>query len=118
MPQVTGGNGPEVKRLIGAASTNATVAKAGPGRLFGWSASNINAAVRYLKVYNTATAPTVGTTVPVLTIALPIGGTASHDLGDGIVFPAGISFALTTGVADADTGAVSADEHAVHLFYR
>ena len=118
MPQVTGGTGPEVARLISAADTNATVAKAGPGRLFGWSVSNLNAAARFLKVYDTAVAPTVGTTVPVLTIALPPNGTASHDLGDGIVFRSGISFAITTGIADADTGAVSAAEHAVNLFLR
>lgn len=118
MPQLTGGTGPEVARLISAATTNATVAKAGPGRLYGWSASNINAAARYLKVYDTASAPTVGTTVPVLTIAIPAAGNASHDLGDGIVFRSGISFAITTGIADADTGAVSAAEHAVHLFFR
>lgn len=117
-PQFTGGSGPEVARLVSAATTNATVAKASPGRLFGWVASNTNAAVRYLKIYDTATAPTVGTTVPVLTIALPVGNVATHDMADGIVFSRGISFALTTGVADADTGAVSADEHAVHLFLR
>jgi hypothetical protein len=118
MGQVTAGNGPEVARLVSAATTNATVAKATPGRLFGWVASNTNAAVRYLKIYDTAVAPTVGTTVPKLTIMLPIGANASHDLSDGIVFSTGISFALTSGAADADTGAVSAAEHIVHLILR
>lgn len=38
-----------------------------------WSVvtSNINAAARYLKLYNKASAPTVGTDTPVLTIPLP-----------------------------------------------
>lgn len=118
MTQFTSGSGPEVNRRISTADTNAAVVKASPGRLFGWHASNVNAAARYLKVYDSATAPTVGTTVPKLTIMLPAGGSASHDLGEGIVFSAGISIALTTGMADADTGAVSAAESATHLFFR
>ena len=118
MPQATGGSGPEVARLVSAATTNATVAKASRGRLFGWYASNVNAAARYLKIYDKATAPTVGTDVPVLTIMLPIGGNAAHDLGEGIVFSTGIGFALTTGVADNDTGAISAAESTVNLFFR
>jgi hypothetical protein len=118
MGQVTAGNGPEVARLVSAATTNATVAKATPGRLFGWVASNTNAAVRYLKIYDTAAAPAVGTTVPRLTILLPVGNSAAHDLADGIVFSSGISFALTSGAADADTGAVGAAESIVQLFYR
>jgi hypothetical protein len=118
MPQFTSGSGPEVSRLVSAATTNATVVKAGPGKLFGWVASNTNAAARYLKIYDTATAPTVGTTVPKLTILLRAGGSESYNTRDGIVFATGISFALTSGVADNDTGAVSAAEHVVHLLVR
>lgn len=116
--QQTYGAALETSRLISAATTNATVAKASGGKLFGWSCSNINAAVRYLKIYNKATAPTVGTDVPQLTLALPPGLVTHAQFPMGITFTAGISFALTTAAADADTGAVAAGEQVVNLLLR
>jgi hypothetical protein len=38
--------------------------KASAGQVYSLFVSNINAAVRYLKLYNKASAPTVGTDVP------------------------------------------------------
>jgi hypothetical protein len=118
----SGANGLSVSRLISAASTNETEAKAAAGALYGVICTNINAAVRYLKIYNnTASGTAIGTTTPFMTVAIP-GNTA----GAGFVwmspFPiamsTGITFGLTTGVADADTGAVAANEIVVNLFYK
>lgn len=101
-----------------AATTNATVAKASAGTLYTVVASNVNAAARYLKLYNKATAPVVGTDVPVLTVAIPATGVVSLALGElGVRFSAGISFALTAGAADADVAAVAANEQKVVLSY-
>jgi hypothetical protein len=114
-------NGCVVSRTIAAASTNPVSVKAGAGQLYGIVATNINAAVRYLKLYNKASAPTVGTDVPVMTIALP-GNTAGAglaiDFANGIAFATGIAAALTTGVGDSDTGAVAANELVIHLIYK
>lgn len=100
--------------LISAATTNATNVKASAGKLGFCVVTNINAAVRYLKFYNTAAAPTVGTDVPVLVFAIPGattgGGIAVPIPPQGLNFTTGLSFALTTGVATADTGAVAANE--------
>lgn len=108
----TGGYTPS--KLISAAATNATVIKASAGTIGYLTASNINAAPRYLKIYNKATAPTVGTDVPVHTFIIP-GNTAGAGTNiplppQGIALSAGISFAITTGVLDADVGAVAAAE--------
>lgn len=92
-----------------AATTNATSAKASAGNVFRVSGHNANAAVRYLKLYNKASAPTVGTDTPALTIALPATQSFSFDFA-GHWFATGIAFALTTGAADADTGAVGAGD--------
>jgi hypothetical protein len=101
-------------KLISAGSTNATSVKGSAGTLYALVVTNTNAAVRYLKLYNLASAPTVGTSTPVLTLAVP-GNTA----GAGVVFPipacgiefsTGIALATTTGAADNDTGAVAANE--------
>lgn len=106
--------------LIGAGTTNATLVKAGSGLLKSIQASNINAAVRYLKVYDKATAPTVGTDVPILTLALPQGAGAvpfiMPDLNIG--FQRGLGIALTTGVAITDVAAVAANEQVVNLSFR
>lgn len=97
-----------VSRIPSAAgSTNATVAKASPGDLYMVTGYNAAAAVRYLKFYNKATSPTVGTDVPILTLALQ-ASTAFNIKIDGLYFSAGIAYALTTGAADADTGALTA----------
>lgn len=101
-----------------AASTNATVTKASAGTVWSILASNINAATRYLKLYNKATAPTVGTDIPVIVIPIPAGQTVNfHGGSNGIRFATGIGWALTTGAADNDTGAVSASEHKIGISF-
>lgn len=94
-----------------AASTNATVIKGSAGTLWSVVVSNINAAARYLKFYNKATAPTVGTDTPVLVIAIPAGATVPVSFGaNGVRFATGIGLAITAGAADSDTAAVAAGE--------
>jgi hypothetical protein len=109
---------PTTSFVNSAATTNATSTKSSAGTVWNVHVSNINAAVRYLKLYNKASAPTVGTDVPVLTLPLPIGGVATLNLGsNGLRFTTGIAWALTTGSADSDTGAVAANEHKVAISY-
>jgi hypothetical protein len=108
-------------KLISAATTNATNVKGSAGQLGFVQVININAAVRYLKLYNKATAPTVGTDTPVQTYAIPAATTGAGftlNFGPGLEFTTGIGFALTTGVADADTNAVAANEITVNLGYK
>lgn len=100
-----------------AATTNGTVAKASAGKLFGAYGWNANAALRYLKIYNKATAPTVGSDTPILTLPLPPTAAFAFDFA-GFNFAAGIAYAMTTGVAVADTGALSAaDVLALNVVY-
>lgn len=108
----------DVSRLLSAATTNATAVKTSRGRVYGWYLYNANASVRYLKLYDKASAPTVGTDTPLMTIPIPPGSGANAFSPDGIGFLLGIGFALTTGVADNDTAAVAANEIVVNLFYR
>lgn len=97
-----------VSRIVSAAaSTNGTTAKASAGDLHRIRGYNAAAAVRYLKIYNKASAPTVGTDTPVLTYALGPAREFDIDAG-GFYFSTGIAYAMTTGSADADTGALTA----------
>jgi len=115
----TTSGGLTISRTISAASTNATNVKGSAGQVYGIMASNTNAAARYLKLYNKATSPTIGTDTPVMTVMIPpnSSGVVAH-WEMGLAFGTGIGFGLTTGVTDANTGAVSADEHVVHIFYK
>jgi hypothetical protein len=107
-----------ISRTLSAATTNATSVKASAGQVFGWYISNANAAVRFLKLYNKASAPTVGTDTPVMTIQIPAGAAANVEFSHGIAFATGIALALTANVADADTSAVAANEIIINLLYK
>jgi hypothetical protein len=103
---------------ISAATTNATSVKASAGTINTLQISNVNAAARYLKLYNKASAPTVGTDTPVMTIYLPPTSNQTINTGAyGIRFSTGIAYALTTGITVADATAVAASEHSVGIFY-
>ena len=93
-----------------AATTNATVAKAGAGDIFSVQGFNTTGAAIYLKLYNKATSPSVGTDTPVKTIMIPAGGAVSASCAwpTGFYFSAGISYALTGAAADSDTTAITA----------
>ncbi|MFZ5789772.1 MAG: hypothetical protein ACOY3L_03640 [Pseudomonadota bacterium] len=121
-PEPQTANGLSIARVLSAASTNATSVKAGAGQVYAIYAHNTNAAVRHLKLYDKAAAPTVGTDTPVLTLPIPGNlqgaGFVLDTGGMGIAFASGIALALTTGVADSDTGAVAANEIVVNLLYK
>ena len=118
IPQASGGC--SISRILSAASTNATSIKGSAGQVFGVFAINLNAAVKYLKFYNKATSPTVGTDTPVLTLPIPASTTGAGfwiGIPQGIAFGTGIACAITGAQADNDTTAVSAGEQVIHTFY-
>lgn len=95
-------NGSTTSTVNAAATTNATNLKATAGMIYGISAMNASAAIKYVRIYNKATAPTVGTDIPILVVAIP--ATSSKE----IVFPMGLK--LATGIGYAITGAAAATD--------
>ncbi len=106
-------------KLISAATTNGTSVKASAGQVGYIMATNTNAAARFLKLYNKASAPTVGTDTPVHTFLIP-GNTSGFTInaGCGMEFTTGIAFAITTGVADSDNTAVAANEIVINYGWK
>lgn len=101
-----------------AATTNATSVKTTAGSLFAIEVTNLSAATRYVKFYNKASAPTVGTDIPIMTIPVPAGSFLSVPIGAfGIRFSTGIAFAITTAAGNADTGACAAGDAKLALTY-
>lgn len=117
---VSKGGGAIPGKLVSAASTNATVIKPSAGTLFSITASNVNAAVRYLKLYDKATAPDENDT-PVQVYAMQGGATGpsfeNPIPATGLRFTAGIAFRTTTEATDAGTTGVSASEHVISYSY-
>lgn len=93
-------------RVQSAATTNATSVKASSGVINHIAVGNNGASAAYLKIYNKASAPTVGTDVPIATLLIPAGSTIAPPIPAGIPCSTGIAYAITGAPADADTTAV------------
>jgi hypothetical protein len=112
-----------VLKVISAASTNATLVRAGDTLVSGYSWTNQHATDwAWLKFYNKATAPTVGTDVPVFTMGFPPESAGHIDwrdrTGSGLSLGSlGLGVAFTADEADADSAAVGAGAVVFNLFY-
>lgn len=101
-----------------AATTNAECLKAAPGQVGWWSLGNIGTDPVWLKLYDKATTPDVGTDVPVLTILIPGNAKGSGNNlipSPGVQFSFGIGIAVTAGIEPDDATAVNADEVVINL---
>lgn len=116
---VAGGFALATRLLSAAATTNGTLVKSSAGRVYKVQGYNASTSVRYLKLYNKASAPTVGTDTPVITLALQPSHGFVLDFGNiGYSFAAGIGYGLTGSFADNDTTALTAgDIVGMNVFY-
>ena len=103
------------------ATTNAALVQTGTSGLCALWASNIGAAAAFVKLYNKATTPTVGTDVPemIIPVAAAVAGVPGvAEISPGFNayrFPLGLGIAITGAVADSDTTAVAAGQVKVKL---
>lgn len=104
-------------RVLWPGNTTGVNIKAAAGQVYGWYLYNNAAAIRIVKLYDKATAPTVGTDTPTQTIVLPANGGANLFSDVGFQFLNGIGIGVSTGIADNDTTAPSANDVVVNLFY-
>jgi hypothetical protein len=104
------GNGAAMASYILAATTNSQLVITGAKSLFTIDVSNDSATKFWLKIYNKATAPTVGTDVPVLRYLVPANTMLEIQIPQyyGAYFSLGIGYAATGLVADSDTTAITA----------
>ena len=111
-------NGLSVKRLVSAAATaNPTVVKASGGRVYKMTGQNAAAAIKYIKLYNKATAP-AATDTPVATFAVAASAPFSIEFDAGLYFGTGIGYRLTGANADDDATALTAgDILSFNVFY-
>jgi hypothetical protein len=101
-----------LSRATLAAGTNATSITTKPTRVAMICVGNISASAMYLKIFDKASAPIVGTDVPILTVQCPNGSPVVlgvEDLG-GLFCANGLAFAVTKAIQDLDTTAVAAGD--------
>ena len=105
--------------LNSAATTNATNYRTFATTVFNISAINSGTAVAFLKLYNKASAPVVGTDIPVLVLSIPANGVPLNmPLGTiGQRFSLGVGIAITNLIADTDTTAVAAGQVKTAITY-
>lgn len=103
---ITGGI-PSHNHTIGAATTNAKSVKTSQGQLELVTAWATVAA--YLKIYDKASAPTVGTDVPIMTMLIPVNQPVNLNFnGVGLQLVNGLAMAITLNPADTDATALAA----------
>lgn len=93
-----------------AASTNAANVKTTAGTVYNIFIHNASAATRYVRFYNKASAPTVGTDVPVQVIAVPAGSSKEITSPVGIKYGTGIGYSITAAAGATDATAVAAGD--------
>jgi hypothetical protein len=107
--------------LNSAASTNGALILTGTSGLHAFYATNTGATAAFVKLYNKATAPTVGTDVPAMILSVPaavsgVPGVCTLPIGfNGFRFALGLGIAITGAVGDTDTTAVAAGQVKVIL---
>lgn len=115
-----------VLKLATANTTNLTKVKDQPASLKGISCLNTSAAAIFLKFYwyiptASAPTPTVGTTVPDITIELPALGTTTGNViqswPDGLQKAGLLFLAVTNLAADSDSTVVAAGSGLISVFY-
>lgn len=109
---------PTMYSVLSAASNNAANIKNSAGRVYSMTLYNASTSIRYVRLYNTNTAPTMGTTTPYIVVA--VQPSTSKELAFhlfGMLFSTGISIAITGGATDLDNTAVSAGDVRVLIAY-
>lgn len=111
-------NAPSQHRVASAASTNATSVKGSAGVVYSIVVTNTNAAIRYVKFFNSASAPTPGSGTPVLVVGVGPTQTTQLDFSNvPMTFGTGIGYDIVTGAADTDATAVAANDILMTVLY-
>lgn len=120
LPATSGGLS-RSRTLIPNNTTNIIV-KASAGQVYKIRATNNSSTIAYIKLYDAVSA-TAGSGTPADTIMIPAASAGGAGIADwygdiGAAHATGITFIVTTGIADADTTAPAASAYIVTVFYK
>lgn len=115
-PSTTAG-GTNIHKMLTAATTNGANLKTTAARVYGYHYANTTAAWKYVRLYNKASAPTVGTDSPVMVIPLPPNSAVTAEMAYPAAFATGLSIAVTGGSPDLDATVTAVGDVVGHLFW-
>ncbi len=117
---VTSGGASVYRAVNAASSTMAASVKSGSGMVYGYEACNSGTQAAYLRLFALATAPTVGTSTPMIAKLLPPGACQTTMTDLGLSFAGGIGVDVTAGsLGDADTVALAAaNQVSLGVYYK
>lgn len=104
--------------LVALDGTNANSVKGSGGQVYGIDAFNDTDYPVFIKFYDKATAPTVGTDTPVKTFGIQSGVRGNCPIPKGMAFTLGIAIAITKLIDDSDTTSVVAGDCVVDVDYK
>jgi len=103
--------GSTVSKLASAAATNnSTNMKSSAGKLFAVQGFKATATACWVKFFNKASAPTVGTDLPFISFYCPASAPFSFPFPNGIQFSTGIGYCIVAGASETDNTAVAAGD--------
>jgi uridylate kinase len=102
--------GMSATKMNSLATTNALSIRTAAAKLYSYTFMNTAAATRYVKFYNKASAPTVGTDTPLFTLAIPAGMQVNQTFIFPVTFSTGLATAITAGAADNDATATAVND--------
>ena len=97
-------------------TTNSTVAKAGPGQLYGYEWSNTSTQA-YLRFFNASSAVQISTAAQTLQIAMTASSAARMFYNPPITFSTGIYYATTLLQASGDNTVIAASTVTINVIY-
>lgn len=117
IPSTGQGSSTHLRRLL-TNDTNAVAVKGGVGVIGIITLCNDSATKFYFKMYNKATAPTLASDTPVMTVPVPANTNVMVDCGPwGIRLATGIAIAVVRGIGDTDTTAPAANDGVINMSY-
>jgi hypothetical protein len=116
------GQGVTAVNYVSSSSASVTNVKTSAATFFGFYAFNTTQSMRFLKIYNSTSAPTIGsTTLQVGNYGIPYstgGAGAQHTVQPfGIYLSAGLAFTIVSGVESTSTGSGGASDIGLTLYY-
>ena len=119
-PNISGGN-PTTNAHVVAAGTGAGdrgTVKSSPGQLYGVHVFNAAAYTVYVKIHDSASAITPGTTPVVRTIGVQAGTQRDVSVLHGLTLTVGFGYSIVKGIADGDATAIAANDCVVDFDYK
>jgi hypothetical protein len=108
--------GQSVYRNINLGTSGVNI-KGSAGNISGWYIANNAAYAVFVKFYNKATAPVVGTDTPVFTIQIPASSATNVNFAPGINFPTGIGIGASKAVGDGDSTALATNDCVANILW-